>query len=380
MSDSKPKRVTRGFSMDEHGQDSGKPAPRRVRTRQQIINGEGKRPPAAVPLGQLAHNPFNPREELTELEETAESLAARGQVQPVAVVRRAAFLATHPGLDEQLGEAEYVVIDGNRRLAAAGLAGLTELRIDVNDDLAASAADMLEGALIANVHRVDVPPLDQAKAIQELVAIHGSQGQVAKRLGKTPAWVSQRLALLQLTPELQDKVRAGELKVEPARRIGRLPRDQQASAAAETVNAVNTPRQRAPRQRAHPWDSDDVPRVMLEEFSESDGAASTVNDVNTSAEGTPRKAPWSEEPPSAFDALPAETSEAGSQALTVNGVNGQGLGSAQAELVLSDSASPNDVVDALVARLSAAELIVVAELLVDRLGYPQGEVEQASAV
>ncbi|MGW1105723.1 hypothetical protein [Streptomyces sp. NPDC002540] len=48
--------------------------------------------------------------------------------------------------------------------------------------------------------------------------MHGSQGKVAKRLGKTAAWVSQRLALLELTPELQDKVEAGELKVEPARR------------------------------------------------------------------------------------------------------------------------------------------------------------------
>ncbi|MFJ5725245.1 hypothetical protein [Streptomyces sp. NPDC093149] len=70
--------------------------------------------------------------------------------------------------------------------------------------------------------------------------MHGSQGKVAKRLGKTAAWVSQRLALLELTPELQDKVEAGELKVEPARRIGRLPKEQQAAAAAETVNAVNT--------------------------------------------------------------------------------------------------------------------------------------------
>ncbi|MCZ9336300.1 hypothetical protein NGM37_00760, partial [Streptomyces sp. TRM76130] len=69
-----------------------------------------------------------------------------------------------------------MVIDGNRRLKAAALAGLAELRIDVNDELAASAADILESALIANVHRVDVPPLDQAKAIQQLVEVHGSQG------------------------------------------------------------------------------------------------------------------------------------------------------------------------------------------------------------
>ncbi|HWU10544.1 MAG TPA: ParB/RepB/Spo0J family partition protein [Streptomyces sp.] len=340
MSENQRQRVTRGFSMDEDGQDSGKPAPRRVRTRQQIINGEGKRPPAAVPLTQLAHNPFNPREQLTELEETAESLTARGQVQPVAVVRRAAFLATHPGLEEQLGKAEYVVIDGNRRLAAAGLAGLAELRIDVNDDLAASAADMLEGALIANVHRVDVPPLDQAKAIQELVRVHGSQGKVAKRLGKTAAWVSQRLALLELTPELQEKVEAGELKVEPARRIGRLPKEEQAAAAAETVNAVNAPRQRSPR------------RVLAQREN-----GDTVNAVNTSRAGT---------------------EDASSASATVNGVNGEGTEPAQAQLVLPPSVTPSEVVDALVAHLSVSELTAVTELLVDRIGHEQTLVTQDS--
>jgi ParB family chromosome partitioning protein len=90
----------------------------------------------------------------------------------------------------------------------------------VNDELAASAADVVESALIANVHRVDLPPLDQTKAIQGLVEIHESQGAVARRLGKTPAWVSQRLALLELTPELQKQAETGELKVEPARGLG----------------------------------------------------------------------------------------------------------------------------------------------------------------
>ncbi|MEV5176852.1 ParB/RepB/Spo0J family partition protein [Streptomyces flaveolus] len=254
-------RITRGFSMDE--EDGGeRNAPRRVRTRQQIMNGEGKRPPAQVKLTQLASNPFNPRDELTEIEETAESLRVKGQIQPVTVARRAAFLNAHPGQETAIGEAEYVVIDGNRRLAAAQLAGLTELRIDVNDDLAASAADILEAALIANIHRVDVPPMDQAKAIQQLVRVHGSQGQVAKRLGKTPAWVSQRLALLELTPDLQEKVETGELKVESARRIGRLPKEEQAGEAEKAINAVKPPRQR---------------RKLSEERS----AGSAVNGVNT---------------------------------------------------------------------------------------------------
>ncbi|CAL9673541.1 Nucleoid occlusion protein (plasmid) [Streptomyces sp. enrichment culture] len=277
-------RVTRGFSMDEEGSGE-KRAPRRVRTRQQIMNGEGKRPPAKVELKLLAGNPFNPRDELTEIEETAESLRAKGQIQPVTVARRAAFLNAHPGQEAQIGEeAEYVVIDGNRRLAAAALAGLTELRIDVNDDLAASAADLLESALIANIHRVDVPPIDQAKAIQELVQVHGSQGQVAKRLGKTPAWVSQRLALLELTPELQEKVETGELKVEPARRIGRLPKEQQAEEAEKAINAVKPPRQRRKLSEERSADPT-VNAVNTPESSAEPGSAapSTVNAVNTSA-------------------------------------------------------------------------------------------------
>lgn len=253
-------RVTRGFSMDEDGQDSGKPAPRRVRTRQQIINGEGKRPPAAVALAQLAHNPFNPRDELTEIDETADSLRERGQLQPVAVVRRTAFLTVHPSREGDIGEAEYVVIDGNRRLKAAGVAGLSELRIDVNDDLAASAEDLLEGALIANVHRVDVPPLDQAKAIQELLSKHGSQEKVAKRLGKSGAWVSQRLALLGLSEDLQEKVETGELKVKDGRRIGRLPAVQQQSEAAVALNRVKAPRkQRSKAAEATAGESSSAP-------------------------------------------------------------------------------------------------------------------------
>ncbi|MFI2241131.1 ParB/RepB/Spo0J family partition protein [Streptomyces chrestomyceticus] len=235
-------RVTRGFSMDDEDGPQAKPAPRRIRTREQIMKGEGKRPPASVELKLLAHNPFNPRDELTEVEETAESLKERGQIQPVAVVRRTAFLKAHPGQEEALGDAEYVVLDGNRRLAAAHKAGLAELRIDVNDDLAASAEDLLESALIANIHRVDVPPIDQAKAIQSLLAVHGSQEKVAKRLGKTGAWVSQRLALLELSPDLQKKVESGELKVKDGRRIGRLPRKQQKEEADKAINRVKPPR------------------------------------------------------------------------------------------------------------------------------------------
>jgi ParB family chromosome partitioning protein len=100
--------------MGEDGEAGEKKERRRVRTRQQIMSGEGKRPPAKVELKLLAGNPFNPREELTEIEETAESLRIK-QIQPVTVVRRAAFLNAYPWHEGEIGEdAEYVVIDGNR--------------------------------------------------------------------------------------------------------------------------------------------------------------------------------------------------------------------------------------------------------------------------
>ncbi|OKK14670.1 hypothetical protein AMK16_29305 [Streptomyces sp. CB00455] len=241
-------------------------------------------PPSEVPIDALAHNPFNLREDLTELDELAQSLVSRGQLQPLAVATRMAFMEAHPGRTDGLGRAPYVVIDGNRRLAAAHLAGLKMIQIHVNDALSASAADILESALIANVHRVDVAPMDQARALQELVDVHGSQAQVAKRLGKTAAWVSQRLTLLNLTPALQEKVETGELKVEPARRIGRLPQEAQEAAAEETVNAVNPPRQRT---------------------SPTVNAVNAVNAVRTVGEAPPRITISTHSPETIADALTA---------------------------------------------------------------------------
>lgn len=271
-------------------------------------------PPSEVPIEALAHNPFNLREDLTEIDELAQSLIARGQLQPLAVATRMAFMEAHPGATDGLGRAPYVVIDGNRRLAAAQRAGLKTLHIHVNDALSASAADILESALIANVHRVDVAPMDQARALQELVDVHGSQAQVAKRLGKTAAWVSQRLSLLNLTPTLQEKVETGELKVEPARRIGRLPQEVQEAAAEETINTVNPPRQRTP----HP--------------------AKPVNGVNAVNAGS------SPHPPS-----PPSPSPSPSPRITISTI------------------SPETVADALTAHLTPDDLKAVTELLMQRI-------------
>lgn len=202
------------------------------------ITGETPAPAARTArLADLAHNPFNPRHQLGDLQETAESLLERGQIQPLTVVTRQAFLIAHPGQDGELGTARYVVIDGNRRLGAARLAGLDELRIDVNDDLATSATDILESALVANIQREDLSPLEEAEALAALVKVHGSQRQAARRIGKTHVWVSQRLALLDLTPTLQTQLRDGDITIEDARAAARAPKPQQAAAARKTKAA-----------------------------------------------------------------------------------------------------------------------------------------------
>ncbi|MFG2197112.1 ParB/RepB/Spo0J family partition protein [Streptomyces sp. NPDC048639] len=251
--------------------------------RRQLINQVTGRTSAAsassVPVQDLAHNPFNPREELSGLDETAASLAEKGQLTALTVVTSDAFLAAHPDQAGPIGEASWVVLDGNRRLAAAVQAGLESLRVDVNDALAPDAATLLENALVANLHRVDVPPLDEAKAIRDLVKIHGSQNTVAKRLSKSGAWVSQRLALLELAPDLQDKLEAGELKVEAARRIGRMPKEEQPAAVEEAVQTPKPPRQRSTRSAAGERETA-ASAEPVAELSEQQATPPPVNAVN----------------------------------------------------------------------------------------------------
>jgi ParB family transcriptional regulator, chromosome partitioning protein len=184
-----------------------------------------------LPINTIARNPYNPREELKAIEEMADSLTGRGIIQPLTVVTRSAFLTAHPGQDEALGTAQYVVVDGNRRLAGAKVAGIDDVPVHIDDSLADNADTLLETALTAAVQHEDLDPLDEAKALQRLVEVHGSQRAVARSLGKSSGWVTQRLALLKLTPELQQAVGEKKLPVEVARTVGQLPEQQQGSAA-----------------------------------------------------------------------------------------------------------------------------------------------------
>ncbi|MGX1881113.1 ParB/RepB/Spo0J family partition protein [Streptomyces sp. NPDC055287] len=180
--------------------------------------------PLTVPVTDLAENPDNPRHELRDLDGLAETLRERGVLQSLGVVSRGTFLAAHPQHEAAVGDAPYVVLHGHRRLAAAKLAGLREVPVLVRED--ATRTD--EDALIENVQRDDLTELEQAQALQGLITSYGySQRQVAARIGKTQGFVSQRLSLMRLRGDLQEALADGRVSVEDARRIARLPRDEQ---------------------------------------------------------------------------------------------------------------------------------------------------------
>lgn len=117
----------------------------------------------------------------------------------------------------------HVVIDGSSRLAAAREGGLAAVKVMVSDGRGANSEGFLDSAFVASIHRQDLSELDEARALQRLLALHGSQKTaLANRLHCSQGWVSLRLALLGLIPGLQARI--GEEPVDLLRAGGQGPR------------------------------------------------------------------------------------------------------------------------------------------------------------
>jgi ParB family chromosome partitioning protein len=179
-------------------------------------------PSRTAPLADLTPNPRNPRDDLGDLS-NLESIADM-QLQPAVVVTKGAYLKLYP--DDRIGT-RFVVINGCRRLAAAHKFGRTDLDIVVNDEIARDRVTLISASIAENVDRQDFDVIEEAKAVESLVKECGSALDTATRLRKTPAWVSQRRALLHLAPELQRALRQGELAIREARNLARVPLEQQ---------------------------------------------------------------------------------------------------------------------------------------------------------
>jgi ParB family chromosome partitioning protein len=219
-----------------------------------------------VPVETVAPNPVNYREpgDLSDLESMRD-----GQLQPCVVVTRLAFLGIYPEHEAALGGAVFVVVAGSRRRMAAEQFGLQALDVVVKDNLAASRGSFFGSSLTENLDRLAPSPLEEAAAVERLVTECTTARAAADILRKTPAWVSQRRRLLNLTPAMQERLRSGELKIAEARRLGGMPAEEQegawtrgraASAPTDAeeppgVNAVNpdpTAKKSAARTRPRP--------------------------------------------------------------------------------------------------------------------------------
>lgn len=193
-----------------------------------------------VPLTSVTTNPLNERPPTDDdLAELAATIREYGTIQPPLVCSAAAFLDEHPDQRAHVTGADWVTLIGNRRLIAARHVGLTELAVIVDDDHVGS---MYSAMLVENLQRKDMPPWHEAEAIDKALRAEGlTQSQLAERIGKSPGFISQRLALLKLIPELRQALERGTLKLEDARSFGDLPKAEQ-----EAIAAAGSPYGRRP--------------------------------------------------------------------------------------------------------------------------------------
>ena len=181
-----------------------------------------------VPLDELIGNPRNPRRRIGDLSDL--STIVERQLQPGVAVTKTTWLKIFPADEKLIGAARYIVVNGNRRLAASKEFGRNGMDVVVRDSIATSSESILEAAIIENIGRRDFDVLEEAEAVQVLVAECGSADAAAERLGRSKGWVSQRRALLKLTPELQEKLRGGEIAIRLARSLAQVPFEAQVKA------------------------------------------------------------------------------------------------------------------------------------------------------
>ena len=183
----------------------------------------GGRAQRRVPIAFLKPNPRNPRRMFseTELDELATSIRERGIIQPI-VVRTARGSAD-----------SFEIIAGERRWRAAQRAGLHDVPIIVHE---ASDSESLELAIIENVQRADLNPLEEAMGYQSLAEQYRySQDEIAKTVGKSRSHVANTLRLLKLPASIKQYIDAGKLTAGHARALIGMPEAKAEAMARDIV-------------------------------------------------------------------------------------------------------------------------------------------------
>ena len=170
---------------------------------------QGKEQQRALPVGSLQPGKYQPRTQMdsVSLEELAASIRAQGLMQPILV---------RP-VSEKFGEDRYEIVAGERRWRAAQMAGLTEVPTLIREIPDESALAM---ALIENIQRENLNPLEEAQGLQRLIdEFSMTHQQAADAVGRSRPAASNLLRLLQLVMPVQDLLMRGEIDMGHARAL-----------------------------------------------------------------------------------------------------------------------------------------------------------------
>lgn len=188
-----------------------------------LISDESKKEAAGfknINLEKIKANPYQPREEFneTELSELAESIKTNGVIQPIILTPN---------------EDGYYLVAGERRWRAARLAGLEEIPSIIQE---MAPEKMMELALIENIHREDLNPLEESRAYQTLLdEFNLTQAELADRLGKSRSTITNALRLLKVAEEVQVKLLEGSLSSGQVRALAGLSSEKKQREAMEKV-------------------------------------------------------------------------------------------------------------------------------------------------
>ena len=160
----------------------------------------------AVPIEQIIANRNQPRQDFNpkEMQELTDSIKANGILQPLTV--------------RDLDDGKFELIAGERRLRSAREAGLETVPVYI---LSVEAdVEMMEYALIENIQRVDLNPIEEAEGYAILCGKYNlAQGEIAKRVGKSRPAIANALRLLKLPPEIKSALKSGDISAGHARAI-----------------------------------------------------------------------------------------------------------------------------------------------------------------